>query len=190
MRGKDKRTHCSFLAAIPFLPTMHVKPWSIMVLRIRLTDGGKKPEWTVLGTLPDINWDYSIGNVRKTPLVLGPESEDSFLVSADTFGLSLRTCADYKNSLELYNAQLEHDRIHGRPWTFDPKENVWIPPPREAIAAAEARMEQLKATIAETGAAIQAAITEHFPRWHKAQTAPPPPWSSALTAADPDDLYV
>ena len=142
---------------------MELKPWEIMVLRVHsLADAPLT--WEVLGLKIALEWDYATCR-PKPPVKFGAESDNRYLVSAADLGLSVRTCADYKNNLELYNAQLEHDRLHGRPWRFDSKTMVWVPPPHEEIAAATARMEQLKATIAETGATIQAAITEHFPAW-------------------------
>jgi hypothetical protein len=102
------------------------------------------------------------------------------MVSASDLGLTYRTCADYKNSVELYTAQLEHDRLHGRPWTFHRKTEEWIPPPPYD----HARMDGLKSTIDTVGAEIQSAVDANFPRWLAAAeqvVANPPPWVGATT---------
>jgi hypothetical protein len=151
---------------------MHIKPWEVAVLRVRVHTHPRAVapySWEVLGTLQDVNWD------RATPAVFGAEFEKTYLVNVEDLGLDLHTCMEYNSAVNaLTTMQAYHDLFHSCPATYD-----------------HAAEEMNNATIARLGPAIHAAVMDNFPAWRAATDqlkVDPPPWVGAPSVTPASDF--
>jgi hypothetical protein len=164
-------------------PTMHLQPWTIAVLRVRVYTHPRAAtpfSYEVLGTLQDVNWD------RTTPIVFGAESENTYLVNSADLGLDLATCMEYKQAVTAHATLLAQYELR---WSC-------------ATTYDHVAEESYLATVEKLGPVIHSAIEDHFPQWLALQTltqkATEAPWvgapvstpSGATRSEDSTDLYV